>query len=147
MILETNLDDMNPEGWQWVETKLFEAGALDVWRETIAMKKGRMGICLKVLCGLNAQETIEQIILTETTAIGLRSYEIDKTELERDFVIHEINSCKIQVKRVRFKGQLIKYKPEYEDVVAFAKENQLTLLDAQKMIQKDLEEEEKWKQL
>ena len=130
-----------------METKLFEAGALDVWRETIAMKKGRMGICLKVLCGLNAKETIEQVILTETTAIGLRSYEIDKIELERDFVIHEINSCKIQVKQVRFKGQLIKYKPEYEDVVAFAKENQLTLLDAQKMIQKDLEEDEKWKQL
>lgn len=138
---------MNPEGWQWVEAKLFEAGALDVWRETIAMKKGRLGVCLKVLCGEKAREAVEETLLTETTAIGLRAYPIDKRELERDFVIHEINSCKIQVKRVRFKGQLLKYKAEYEDVVAFAKKNQLTLLEAQKMVQKDLEEKEKWKQL
>lgn len=147
MILETNLDDMNPEGWQWVERQLFKAGALDVWRETIAMKKGRMGVCLKVLCGENHRKAIEKTLLVETTAIGLRAYAVDKTELERDFVVHEINSCKIQVKRVYFKGRLLKYKAEYEDIVAFAEKNQLTWLEAQKMIQMDLEEDEKWKQL
>lgn len=138
---------MNPEGWQWVEAKLFEAGALDVWRETIAMKKGRMGICLKVLCEENLKEVIEKVVFTETSGIGLRSYGIEKSEMARDFKIHEINSCKIQIKRVRFKGELLKYKAEYEDVVNFAKANGLTLIEANRMIQRDLEEEEKWKRL
>ncbi len=98
---------MNPEVWQWVERKIFEAGALDVWRETIAMKKGRMGICLKVLSEPSSSKAIERVLLTETTAIGLRTYEVEKTELERDFVTHEINSYPIRVKRVRHLGSFL----------------------------------------
>lgn len=145
--METNLDDMNPEIWQWVEQKLFEAGALDVWRETIAMKKGRMGICLKVLCDAGDREGLEWVILTETTAIGLRTFEVEKTEMKRDLVTHEIASFPIRVKRVHLLGRPLKYKAEYEDVAAFAEKNRLTILEAQKMIQQDLEEDEKWKRL
>ncbi len=147
LILETNLDDLNPEIWQWIEGKLFEAGALDVWRETIAMKKGRMGICLKVLCGTEAKAALEEVILTETTAIGLRSYEIEKLELEREIISYEFDSFPIRIKRVSFLGAPLKYKAEYEDLFAYAEKAEISLLEAQKRVQQDLEENTRWKKL
>ena len=71
-ILETNIDDMNPELYGYVEEKLFEVGALDVFKTPIFMKKGRPGIKLSVLTNEKVEKNVLDIIFEETTSIGVR---------------------------------------------------------------------------
>lgn len=146
-IVETNLDDFDPEIWHWVEQKLFDAGALDIWRQNIAMKKGRMGTCLSVLCTKAQQSAIEAVILCETTAIGLRTYEVEKTALERDIVTFGYENETLSVKCVYWQGKPLKYKVEYEDLVLLAKKRGEALITVQKAIYAFLEEQERWKYL
>lgn len=139
------MDDFDPELWQWTEKKLFEAGALDVWRQNIAMKKGRMGICLSILCDCGQAEVIETVLFHETTAIGLRRHEVEKEALTRDLVKFEFEGATLQFKRVYLQGEPLKYKVEYDDLVRYAQESQLSILAAQNRLRVYLEADEKWK--
>lgn len=77
-ILETNIDDMNPEFYGYIEEKLFDAGALDVFKTPIFMKKGRPGIKLSVLISEKIEKDILDIVFEETTSIGVRKYKVEK---------------------------------------------------------------------
>ena len=85
-ILETNIDDMNPEIFGYIEEKLFEKGALDVYKTAISMKKSRPAIKLSILIKEKQERDILDVIFRETTALGLRKYKVEKIMLQRDFV-------------------------------------------------------------
>src|SRR4030042_6364518 len=83
-VIEANIDDMNPQIYEYVMEKLFKKGALDVFLTQIIMKKGRPGIRLTVLCKETEIEQLIKIILTETTTIGLRFHEVKRRVLHRE---------------------------------------------------------------
>ncbi|NOW88197.1 nickel pincer cofactor biosynthesis protein LarC [Clostridium beijerinckii] len=126
-ILETNIDDMNPEFYGYIEEKLFDAGALDVFKTPIFMKKGRPGIKLSVLIGEKIEKDILDIVFEETTSIGVRKYKVEKIMLNREFSKVETQYGEVTIKKSYYKGNLVKYKPEYEECKKIAKENNITM--------------------
>lgn len=126
-IFETNIDDMNPELYGYVEEKLFEAGALDVFKTPIFMKKGRPGTKLSVLTDKKTEKDVLDIIFKETTSIGVRKYTVEKIILNRDSLKVKTEYGDITVKRSYYKGKMVKYKPEYEECKAIAKEKNIPI--------------------
>jgi uncharacterized protein (TIGR00299 family) protein len=113
-IIEVNIDDMNSELYSYVEEKLFENGALDVYKTPIIMKKGRPAIKLSVLTELDNTQVIEKILLMDTTTLGLRKYNVEKLELDREFSVVSTKYGDIPLKMGLLDGTVIKMKPEYE---------------------------------
>jgi uncharacterized protein (TIGR00299 family) protein len=103
-ILETNIDDMNPELYGYVEEKLFEVGALDVFKTPIFMKKGRPGIKLSVLTNEKVEKDILNVIFEETTSIGVRKYKVEKIMLNREFAKVKTEYGDITIKKSYYKG-------------------------------------------
>ncbi|KPU27271.1 hypothetical protein TR13x_05855 [Caloranaerobacter sp. TR13] len=126
-ILETNIDDMNPEIYSYIEEKLFDKGALDVFKTPIIMKKGRIAVKLSVLVREKDIKAIQEVIFKETTSIGIRKYEVEKIMLERDFSKVSTNYGEVTVKNSYYKGEKIKFKPEYEDCRRLAVENNIPI--------------------
>jgi uncharacterized protein (DUF111 family) len=117
---ECNIDDMNPEIYNYVSEKLFNVGALDVFKIPIIMKKGRPAVLLSVLYKKENQEKIEEVIFTETTTLGIRKKIIDRVKLNRKIKIVATEYGDVNVKFAYYKGKEIKYKAEYEDCKALA---------------------------
>ncbi|SHI13856.1 nickel pincer cofactor biosynthesis protein LarC [Clostridium intestinale] len=126
-IIETNIDDMNPEFYEYIEEKLFSNGALDVYKTAIIMKKGRPAIKLSVLVSADKEEEILKTIFKETTSIGVRKYKVEKIMLDRDFSKKKTVYGEVTLKNSYYKGELIKSKPEYEECKIIAKENSIPL--------------------
>jgi uncharacterized protein (TIGR00299 family) protein len=135
-IIETNIDDMNPELYAYVEEKLFEAGALDVYKTAIFMKKGRPAIKLSVLTNEKVEKAVLQVIFEETTSIGVRKYKVEKIMLNREFSKVKTEYGDITIKKAYYKGKLVKYKPEYEECVSLAKEKNISIDKVYKAVYK-----------
>jgi len=135
-ILETNIDDMNPELYGYVEEKLFEVGALDVFKTPMFMKKGRPGIKLSVLTNEKVEKNVLDIIFEETTSIGVRKYKVEKIMLNREFSKVKTEYGDITIKKSYYKGKLVKYKPEYEECKAIAKEKNISIDKVYKAVYK-----------
>ena len=120
-MLETNIDDMNPEYYSYIMEKLFNAGAKDVFITPIIMKKNRPAQLLSVLCGDEMLIEIENIILIETSTLGIRKYKVERTELKREQI--EINSKYgiVKLKKAYLPNGKTKYSPEYEECAKIAK--------------------------
>lgn len=133
-VIETTIDDMNPQIYEYAMEKLFKAGALDVYLTQLIMKKGRPGIKLTVLCNSKEKEKMVEIIFEETTTIGLRFYEADRQTLERE--IKEINTAlgKVKVKISKLGSRIIKTTPEYEDCKKLAKKLNMSLIEVMKRV-------------
>jgi pyridinium-3,5-bisthiocarboxylic acid mononucleotide nickel chelatase len=126
-ILECNIDDMNPEFYEPLLQKLFKAGAADVYYTPIAMKKGRPATKISVLTSKDKAPQMEEILLRETTTFGVRSFEVEKTMLQRNFTKVKTIFGEITVKQAIIDGKIIKAKPEYEDCRRLAEENGVPL--------------------
>ncbi|OGW58133.1 MAG: TIGR00299 family protein [Nitrospirae bacterium RBG_16_43_8] len=133
-VIETTIDDMNPQIYEYVMEKLFKTGALDVYLTQLIMKKGRPGIKLTVLCNSKEKENLMKIIFEETTTIGLRFYEADRQTLKRE--IKKINTAlgKVKVKISKLGSRIIKITPEYEDCKKLAKKLNMPLIEVMKKI-------------
>lgn len=140
-ILETNIDDMNPEIYGYIEQKLFEKGALDVYKTPIWMKKSRPAIKLSVLIKERQEQDILDIIFRETTALGMRKYKVEKIMLQRDFTQVKTKYGEVTVKNAYYHGKLIKYKPEYEDCKNLASENNIPIAKVYQEVYKMIEEQ------
>lgn len=114
-MLEANIDDMNPEIYGYVMEKAFKMGALDVFMTPIMMKKNRPGIKLSVLCEQKKQEELEKLVLTETTTLGLRKYEVDRTILKRQNVKLKTKYGVVSMKLGYMAEKPIKLAPEFEE--------------------------------
>ena len=137
VLIETNIDDMNPELYEHVMDALFAAGADDVWLTPIIMKKSRPAVTLSVLCPAAHDETMSDLILSETTSLGLRKTAVGKTALERETVTMPTSLGNVRVKRARI-GNAIKSKPEYEDCRRIAEEKKMPLRDVYTILQKEI---------
>ncbi|MDP9221351.1 MAG: nickel pincer cofactor biosynthesis protein LarC [Actinomycetota bacterium] len=123
VVIETNVDDLDPRLWPGVLQRLLDAGASDAWLTPILMKKGRPAHTLHVLVGPNAvvRQQIRNIVLTETSAIGLRETAVTKTALARREYVVQINGQQIRVKVALDATQrVVNVQPEYDDIAAAA---------------------------
>ncbi len=123
LVMECNIDDMNPEMYGYVMELLFDLGADDVFITPIMMKKARPASKLAVLCSPDKKQTMTETLLTHTTSLGVRSYEVDKTMLEREFTRIKTKYGEVTVKTAIYQGKKLKSKPEYEDCIRLAREH------------------------
>lgn len=114
-IIETNIDDMNPELFDSVSERLFQAGALDVFMTPVFMKKNRPATLLSVMCPTELADDIASIILTETTTFGLRVSESERRCLDREWKTVSTRFGDIRIKVGLMGGVPVKASPEYED--------------------------------
>jgi uncharacterized protein (DUF111 family) len=115
ILIESNIDDMNPEFYDHISERLFKAGASDVYYSQIIMKKGRPGIILSVVCELGLEESLKEIIFTESTTLGIRTFDFDKDTLARKFDKLETPYGVVTIKRSFFSGKEVSAKPEYDE--------------------------------
>jgi hypothetical protein len=121
-IIETNIDDMNPEFFDLVFARLFEAGAVDVWLQNVQMKKNRPGSLLSALCAQDRCDTIISTMLRETTTLGVRVGEIRRAALPRQIESVRTEYGEVRMKVARWPAQNIdRAAPEYDDVARLAK--------------------------
>jgi len=115
ILIETNIDDMNPEFFDYVSEMLLKKGSLDVFMTPIFMKKNRPGIMLGVLTREDKLDEILSTIFTETTTLGVRIRRLERKKLVREIVSVETRFGKIRVKMSKIGGQIKNTVPEYED--------------------------------
>ena len=133
-VIEANIDDMNPQIYEYVMEKLFKEGALDVFLTQILMKKGRPGIKLTALSKVADRESLIKTILRETTTIGLRFYEVSRVVLQRETKLVDTEFGKVRVKFSRFGNEILKATPEYEDCKRIAKNLKMPLIEVMEKI-------------
>ena len=127
LVLETNIDDCSPQVISYAMDRLFEAGALDVWQTPIFMKKGRMATKLSVLCQSSLKNELETVIFEETTSIGIRSFAVDRTVLDRREETVETRWGTVCVKVSALNGKVCSVTPEYDDCRDLADRNSIPL--------------------
>ncbi|HKE52902.1 MAG TPA: nickel pincer cofactor biosynthesis protein LarC [Actinomycetes bacterium] len=120
LLLETNVDDLDPRLWPPVLARLLEAGASDAWLTPIVMKKGRPAHTLSVLVAPEKAEQVRTVIFRETSTIGLRESSVDKRALVREMRTVDIGGEEIRIKIALLDGVVVNAQPEYEDVAAAA---------------------------
>jgi hypothetical protein len=127
-IIETVIDDSTPQLLAYVSERLLEAGAWDVYRAAVQMKKGRTGVQMTVLCRPDLVAALSDLIFRETTTIGLRWRLENKTALAREFVTAATRWGSVRIKIARLpSGQIANGAPEYEDCRKIATENAVPL--------------------
>lgn len=122
LVLETNVDDLNPELYEYVLERVFAAGAQDAWLMPIVMKKGRPAVTIRVLCAPDREAEMRQIIFRETGTLGIRSALVSKTTLDRDTLKVETANGAVAVKIGMLDGRVVTVAPEYEDCARIARE-------------------------
>lgn len=116
---ECNIDDSTPESLAYAHAKLMAAGALDAWFTPCTMKKGRPAVVLSLLCTADKLETLEELVLRHTTAIGIRHYAVERRCMERRALTVATPYGTVSVKESRYKD-IRRCQPEYESVAAAA---------------------------
>ncbi len=134
VIIECNIDDMNPEFYDFIMDQLFAKGAHDVFLTPIIMKKSRPAVTISVLCDTGKQKDMENVLWLHSSSFGLRSYKVSKTMLKREIAKVKTSYGEIPVKKGYLNGRLIKSKPEYEDCRELAKKNNVSIHDIYKSI-------------
>jgi hypothetical protein len=129
VMIECNIDDMNPELYEPLMQVLFSAGASDVFFTPIIMKKSRPAVKVSVLCDIGKQIEIKHVLWFNSSTFGLRSYKVSKAMLKRKVVKIKTKFGEVSVKKGYFNGRMIKSKPEYEDCRKLAKENGVSIQD------------------
>ena len=133
-VIEANIDDMNPQVYEYVMEKLFKKGALDVFLTQVLMKKGRPGIKLTALCKDTDCEELMKIIMGETTTIGIRFYEVKRRVLQREIKLVDTEFGKVRAKFSRLGDEILKAAPEYEDCRRIAKKLNIPLVEIMRRI-------------
>ena len=128
MLIETNVDDMNPEFFNYVFERLFAGGALDVWLQPAQMKKNRPAFVLSALCENNARDAVVTVLLRETTTLGVRLNTVQRAALTREIQAVATPYGTVRVKIASWpQQQLCRAVPEYSDVERRAQESGATL--------------------
>jgi hypothetical protein len=122
VVLETNIDDLNPELYEYVLERLFAAGAQDAWLSPIVMKKGRPAVTIRVLCSVERERAIKQVLFTETGTLGIRTSAVQKQALERETIKVETRHGTVAVKVGYLEGRPVTAAPEFEDCARVARE-------------------------
>ncbi len=120
LVIETNVDDLDPRLWPGVLAALLEAGASDAWLTPILMKKGRPAHTLHALVRADRADVVRAAVFRHTSTIGVREVRIGKTALDREMRAVQVAGHDVAVKLARLDGELMNAQPEYEDVARVA---------------------------
>ncbi|MEH1999330.1 MAG: nickel pincer cofactor biosynthesis protein LarC [Nostoc sp.] len=136
-VLETQIDDLNPQAIGYVFEALFAAGAVDVFTQAIGMKKSRPGILLTVICHPENLLSCEAVLFRETTTLGIRRTTQQRAILQREIQQVEIEYGKVRVK-VAWNGQspekvIANVQPEYEDCAELARKHNIPWREIQRL--------------
>ena len=120
VVLETNVDDLDPRVWPEVITNVLAAGAKDAWLTPILMKKGRPAHTFRALVAAGDADEVRRTIFRETSTIGIRSYPVERAALPRETTSVTVDGIEIPVKLSLLDGVVVTAQPEYDDVVRAA---------------------------
>ena len=128
-VLETQIDDLNPQAIAYTLEELLAAGALDVFTQSIGMKKSRSGILLTVICHPEIANACKSIIFRQTTTLGIRERDQQRTILNREIQSIQTNYGMVRVKIASWgegeERQVFNVQPEYEDCAILARKHDL----------------------
>jgi pyridinium-3,5-bisthiocarboxylic acid mononucleotide nickel chelatase len=127
-LLEANLDDMNPQVYEYLLERLFENGALDAYLTPIIMKKSRPAIKVSIICTQKDVQKLSKIIFEETTTIGIRILDASRLKLSRKIVKVKTKYGELSVKISESEG-IRKITPEYGECRQIAKQKKVPLID------------------
>ena len=125
VVLEAEIDDMNPQIFGLVMERLLAEGALDVFYTAIQMKKGRPGTLVTVIAAPDARERLTSLIFRETTTIGVRYREMARECLDRETIVVETALGPVRFKIARRNGDVLNAAPEFDDCVRLAAQHNL----------------------
>jgi len=131
VVLECEIDDMNPQLFGSVMDKLYAAGALEVYFAAVQMKKNRPGTLLTILSRPDLRQNLVSIVFRETTTIGVRYHEVTRERLEREIITVQTPVGAIRFKIARLGGHVVNASPEFDDCLRVASEKELAVKDVQ----------------
>jgi uncharacterized protein (DUF111 family) len=136
--MEVNLDDISGEWLGYVMDVLFDAGANDVFYTPIYMKKNRPGVLLQLLCAYKSIDTMKDILLKETTTLGIRYYPLTVHRMERTFITVKTVWGPVTVKQGIQNGEVFQSSPEFEECRLIAEAQQIPLKKVYEAVWKQL---------
>lgn len=134
IVVEANIDDLNPQIYPYVMDQLLAIGALDVWLTPIIMKKGRPATMLSVLINSYLLDQTSMILFKETTTIGLRYYAVQRKTATREVMNVTVPWGQANVKISSYNGNVCSMTPEYEDCKLLATKHGVPLKKVQQIV-------------
>jgi len=126
-VIETNIDDMNPQFYEYVMEQLLKMEAHDVYLTPILMKKNRPATLLTAICPSGKLPSVVEFLLKETTTLGLRWHEEERSRADREILSLQTKHGRIRFKLARWQGRMINLSPEYEDCKRLALKQRIPL--------------------
>ena len=126
-VIETNIDDMNPQFYEYVMEQLLKMEAHDVYLTPILMKKNRPATLLTAICPSGKLPSVVEFLLKETTTLGLRWHEEERSRADREILSLQTKHGRIRFKLARWQGRMINLSPEYEDCKQLALKKRVPL--------------------
>jgi uncharacterized protein (TIGR00299 family) protein len=136
-VIETTIDDMNPQLYPYVLDQLLASGAVDAYLTPVIMKKGRPGILLSVLTGIEGRKEVVDLIFSLTSTIGLRIQNVPRARLERREVVIDTRFGPLKAKSVLREGRT-RISPEFEECRRIAEEQKISLLEVYRLVNQDI---------
>ncbi len=129
VMIETTIDDMNPEVYEYVRERLMAAGARDVWLQNVQMKKGRPGVVVSAITPESEKDAIIRELLQETTTLGVRVTPVTRYEAVRESVVIRtpLGPAGVKIKRLVAGGEIVGISPEFEDCRRLAEQSSVPL--------------------
>ncbi len=143
VLLETNIDDLAPNLYEFVIDEIFKAGALDVFLQPIIMKRSRPGVVLSVLCHPWDADDIAQLIFKETTTLGIRYNRLERAVLGREIVKVKTKWGEVEVKVAKMGEKIVGFSPELRSCEEIAKREKIPLKMVIKEVEKCYQQKEK----
>jgi hypothetical protein len=137
MVVETNIDDMNPQFYDYVIENLLTMEVMEVFLTPLLMKKNRPGTLLTVICSPEKLSSVTEFLLKETTTIGLRWHEEERSKADREIVLLHTRYGKIRFKLARWEGRVVNVSPEYEDCKLAAVKKKVPLKEVFEEVRKE----------
>jgi uncharacterized protein (TIGR00299 family) protein len=137
VVIETNIDDMNPQFYDYIMEKLLAMGVLEVFLTPIMMKKNRPATLLTVISPSEKLPSVTAFLLRETTTLGLRWREEERSRTDREIISLQTRYGKIRFKLARWEGNVVNLSPEYEDCKRLALRKRIPLKDVFEEVKKE----------
>jgi uncharacterized protein (TIGR00299 family) protein len=136
VVLECEIDDMNPQIFGALMEKLYAAGALEVFYAAVQMKKNRPGTLMTIVARPEQRDTMTEIVFRESTTIGVRCQELSRECLDREMVTVATPLGPVRVKVARRGGRVFNAQPEFDDLAKLSQERGIPIKDVQALAQK-----------
>lgn len=136
VVLECEIDDMNPQIFGHLMDRLYAAGALEVFYSAVQMKKNRPGTLMTIVARPGDREALSEIVFRESTTIGVRYQEMSRDCLDREMVTVATTVGPVRFKVARRHGQIMNAQPEFEDLAKLAAERSIPIKEIQALAQK-----------